>query len=471
MSTRRKWLVFLALAILFLSIDGQLSGGEISPAIVIKKTKTSPVIDGKLDEECWKDAARIEGFTLFESQAKARLRAVAGVEIGKEEIEKIPMKEKTICRVTYDNECLYLGFHCEDPQVSKTLSVLARPFFNFFEEDMEISIASHDDKTWFQFVLNAAGEKRQFLTTPTKTNPLDSKWNSRTTHGQGYWQVEAAIPFESLDTTTPFPGTRWRVLFARAHINLAGEYVPWSSGEFGSWPALSGEKGFLDPEHFGNLYFEKEPPCSVELIGFLSPPVLGLNQAKLKIKHTELTQEELLVQTKVFSSGKYFPAINHPVSLSKGKEQEVITSYEVGEIKGERAELVVSLFSKDGKISYLETKHPLPLPASLFEMSMESDIYSLEKSLPIAFKVNIQRELLPNYFLNITVKKENKICAREKIEQLDQDLSYDLKVKDLSLGRYIIRTELVDKKGTLLAHRELSFQKSKGPFDDLKKEE
>jgi len=61
--------------------------------VKVKLAYERPVIDGKLDDECWQDAEKISGLLIL------------GKELNK-------AKEQTIARLAYDKENLYLGVIC-----------------------------------------------------------------------------------------------------------------------------------------------------------------------------------------------------------------------------------------------------------------------------------------------------------------------------------------------------------------------
>ena len=95
---------------------------------------TAPLeIDGRLDEESWRQAPRSPRFVdLISGQ---------------------PTIHDTRAAVLWDDECLYVGFWVEEPFVAATLT--ERDSLVWTENDIEIFIAGKD--AYYEFELNALG--------------------------------------------------------------------------------------------------------------------------------------------------------------------------------------------------------------------------------------------------------------------------------------------------------------------------
>ncbi|HCE42587.1 MAG TPA: hypothetical protein DET40_03465 [Lentisphaeria bacterium] len=95
----KKMLLFLLFLSACSSVDVKNSGPV--PSLDVPLLATPPVIDGKLDDPAWKDAAVIKG-----------LRSSRGKNY-QDKIDKIP----TTIRVLWDENYLYVGFECIDADI------------------------------------------------------------------------------------------------------------------------------------------------------------------------------------------------------------------------------------------------------------------------------------------------------------------------------------------------------------------
>src|SRR5689334_12825479 len=69
--------------------------------LAIPTESHGPVIDGKLDDDVWQQAAVITGMTNFEP------------------IEGSPMSQQTVVKVARDERNLYIAFDCKDSEPDK----------------------------------------------------------------------------------------------------------------------------------------------------------------------------------------------------------------------------------------------------------------------------------------------------------------------------------------------------------------
>ncbi|MEA2568082.1 MAG: hypothetical protein QOI24_83 [Acidobacteriota bacterium] len=91
----KRGLVSLALALAPFAVHAQ------TPPLAVHRAAGSIVIDGKLDEAGWKEAALIDRF--YETSPG----------------DNTPPKVKTTTWVTYDERYFYIGVRCDDPEPAK----------------------------------------------------------------------------------------------------------------------------------------------------------------------------------------------------------------------------------------------------------------------------------------------------------------------------------------------------------------
>jgi hypothetical protein len=188
-----------------------------------------PVLDGKLNDECWKASAPVEGFVLNDGSglAKAQTRA-------------------WMCR---DASNLYVAFECLEPAMKQLKAdVKDRDGQVWTDDCVEVFIEPGPKPTsnLYHFVFNTLDVLRD-------EGQSGGAWNShaksKTLKGKDRWVIEISIPFVDLDRA-PKPDDTWLV-----NLNRSRQAKPGSDREFSCWSCTFGP--FATPERFGELTFEK----------------------------------------------------------------------------------------------------------------------------------------------------------------------------------------------------------------------
>ncbi len=181
---------------------------------------SAPVIDGRLDEACWRDAPLTQNFTTTQPDP------------GK------PSMLQSIIRVVYDDQALYIGAHLVDPNPDSVQVTLSRrdEFGNADWFGVMLS-PYRDGSNAFSFSLTAAGVQIDEKWTGTSTDVLwDAVWESAVWMDEDGWYAEIALPYGALR----FPSGEeqdWGINFARS-IRRTREESWWS-------PVDVAEKGLI----------------------------------------------------------------------------------------------------------------------------------------------------------------------------------------------------------------------------------
>jgi len=209
------------------------------------KVDIPPAIDGRLDDEAWKEAPPI--------------RLVLSTNGN-------PATKKTIARMCWDATNLYVSFDCDDADIWGTYKKRDDPVYN--EEVCEVFASPACDlKHYFEFNVSPRNvvfdsdvyDPVKGHTSPPTTNlwncaglrtavVVDGTLDCRTDTDRG-WSAEFAIPFAGLGRSTPKTGERWRLNLYR--IDLSPRPV-----EFQAWsPTFYDPAAFHIPERFGTVFF------------------------------------------------------------------------------------------------------------------------------------------------------------------------------------------------------------------------
>ncbi|RAV30880.1 carbohydrate-binding family 9-like protein [Sinomicrobium soli] len=262
----------LPLAMIIFLCPGIFAQQQIVPprSYVAHKITTPLNIDGKGDEEAWKQAPETEDFIDIEG-------------------EKTPAY-KTRVRMLWDEEYLYFLAEMEEPHVWGTLK--QRDTVIFYNNDFEVFIdPDGDTHNYMEFEMNALNTVWDlYLVKPYRENaPVIDSWDIQgiktAVHIDGTlnnpgdtdkgWSVEIAMPWEVLKeahsgATESSPENEfWRINFSRVNWDYEldngkygrkkdrnGKYLPeynwvWSP----QWVV-----NMHEPEWWGYVYFSPEAP-------------------------------------------------------------------------------------------------------------------------------------------------------------------------------------------------------------------
>jgi hypothetical protein len=175
------------------------------PSMEVRRAATKPVIDGKLDDAVW-------------SKADAVVLQFPWEQAG--------AKQKTTARVLWDDETLYIGFECEDVDVTAQFEKRDDPTYRDDAVEAFINPRPAQNDGYFGFEMNAravmydyAYFQRAYLM--KRWNPegvqlathVDGTLNARGDQDKG-WSLEFAIPlkeFEGLSAGIPKAGDHWTI--------------------------------------------------------------------------------------------------------------------------------------------------------------------------------------------------------------------------------------------------------------------
>ena len=224
-------------------------------------------IDGKANEEVWKEAPFSESFIDIE-----------GV--------KIP-KYKTQVKILWDDENLYFYAELKEPHIWATLK--QRDTVIFYNNDFEIFIdPDGDTHNYYEFEMNALNTVWDLLLVKPyrESAPVLDSWDIQglqtavSINGtlndasdiDKSWSVEIAMPWEVLKEASgsnELPAEKfWRINFSRVNWNYeldngvysrkkdkSGNFLP----EYNWVWSPQGGINMHEPEHWGYVYFSSKP--------------------------------------------------------------------------------------------------------------------------------------------------------------------------------------------------------------------
>jgi len=189
---------FLPIAAVILTLQGSASNvpPTRSPATtaVAQRAMTPPAIDGRDNDEVWRQAQVISMFRQFRP------------------VEDADPTLRTEARVAYDDRNFYAFVRAFDPHPDSILKLLARRDIRVCCDQIKIVIDSyHDRRTGYEFAVNPAGVKRDYAI--YDDNNEDETWD-------GVWEVATQV--DSLGWTAEFRIPLSQLRYAHQASNVFG---------------------------------------------------------------------------------------------------------------------------------------------------------------------------------------------------------------------------------------------------------
>ncbi|MBM4078501.1 MAG: carbohydrate binding family 9 domain-containing protein [Planctomycetes bacterium] len=264
-----------------------------------------PVLDGKLDDECWAKAEPVTGFLSIDSST--------------------PAARQSVVYVLYDPSHLYIAVKCLEPDKSRILGPV-RPHDNgyIFGQDMvEVYLAPvRGAADYYQFAVNAGGSTYDAFGHRggmAVDAGWDGEWQAKAFIGQDHWSVEMAIPFATLGLS-PGGSAAWGIIICRHKVNPR------------ELSSLGVRGGFSDAQRFATL-----KGLNVDFSRFcfrVGPPALTLKRV----------------------GDEWRADVTAPILNQTGQERPVRIAWEgIGEVQGDKGEQSVRLKPGESHLLALES--------------------------------------------------------------------------------------------------------------------
>ncbi len=191
-----------------------------------------PIIDGDLTEPVWQRADIATNF----------FRAKEG--------EAHPAELNTEVRVLYDENMLYIGVRCEEPDMKSLRETMTRRDSFVWQNDcIEVMLDTyHDQRNCYIFAINTLGTQADERVGNESVFDMswDAKWEAKVRKHEDNWTAEFAIPFREVRFNEN--NTTWGINFWRVRP-INGQSHSWAQtaffsrvSEFGDLTGLNLEK-------------------------------------------------------------------------------------------------------------------------------------------------------------------------------------------------------------------------------------
>lgn len=185
----------------------------------------APVLDGKPEDEAWKNIPEATGFFIFKSGGS----------------EKYAVEKQTSFKAGWTADAVYIVVRAEESTPEKMIATAKDDAGLWHEDSIEVFLFPAGAPAYTQLIANSVGS-RDHGWTNIKT------WEAKAVVGKTEWVLELCIPFMVLAAKTPKEGDEWPVNVARNILTGPKEE------RCTCWPLL--RTGFHDVANFGRFAFK-----------------------------------------------------------------------------------------------------------------------------------------------------------------------------------------------------------------------
>lgn len=188
------------------------------------KLETPPIIDGILDDECWK---QVKPATEF---------------IQQKPVEGQPAREQTFAYVAYDKDNIYVAFNCLSSNPDKIVTNISSrdgliprgPGSDMISFDDAVQVlldTYYDHRNYYSFMVNARGTITDGKSSGGQFDAgtvWDCTWDARSSINEDGWSAEMEIPLCALRFNSTKGEQLWGINFRRSE-KASGEETYWSA--------------------------------------------------------------------------------------------------------------------------------------------------------------------------------------------------------------------------------------------------
>ncbi|GEM_PF-6569334 len=417
----------VACAGILIATAGRALPGEAAdlPRAQWTRFDSAPTIDGKLDESCWRQAERVEGFRLLETGA--------------------PAPDRTEAYLGYDNTALYLGFRLHQAGVNPDLPLGPQVEANVTERDGKISqddaveifldlVDTPDTRnTYYHFGANA-------LATPfdqyRKDTAWDAHWRVRTAAGDNCWTVEMALPLHNFSEDAARATDQWRLALYRVHARRDA-YSAWS-------PPY--KLSFHEPDWFGVT-----PAPEVDLSKYTRFAITSLTFGNYDPQEGTL-QARFVVQNNTAQPRAGIVSLSTAAGETEPQPTERTVRVSANETAAVR--MPVALRGADRMRVDVFVRDPqthevlAAAPAAQFQtpgfVSVRPGLsyYTAEETARLRIRVNLAADILEKSEVRAVLQADGEAVWRARAPA-SEEVTFQVPIRELPAGTYDVEANLV----------------------------
>ena len=385
------------------------------PQLVAVKTRGAPVMDGKLNDACWENAAKTGAFHLTGGAAKANVQ--------------------TTVMLTYDDESLFVGFRCDEPALQLLKKGITQHDAPVQKDDsVELFIQPAADGDYFHMMVSCQGVTAEQRCVPggLRDRAWDPQLNVKTGRGQGWWSIELAVPWREMGIQ-PCLGANLRANFCR-NRHAGGKTV------YSSWSPLV---AFHDNSKFGLVSgFVLDPPgrrlAKIRVVSAQIPDSLAGGSSVAVTAESALAQTaETVVELTVQEHGKARHRHRLPLKLNSGKSGRA--TFELKNLEPGEHSFEVKVFGGDGKEAIYASPVARRNLSRMLTAYLDRSYYTREKEAVFWMELEPAPEGSTQASVTVTAKDNpEKLLFRLQPEIRNGNGAARIPLEQFGIGKYTV---------------------------------
>lgn len=442
----------------------------------------SPIVNGELSDEAWKQAKKITNFKINDHK----------------ELQGKPASRQTEIYTLHDGRYLYIGFVCHEPDMSCVRAENTR--FDFpdilYDDRIEILLdTKHDHKNLARLVVNSLGvtydtelcRPVQFALSYQKgSDNWNTEWRAKVKRYEDRWTGEIAIAIDRFSENGIVAGDTWGINIARDSHATFGDFARFAKVEKGRElsaliPVRSMVMGkfsdrWIEPILYADLVFDQNR-LQVDTLQFHEayanyngsiwnkPQFFGDNPLSIKVKNVsgKTMRINSSVTTKNYDGTKIVDQKTFAIDPNKEQTLEAIIKIR----DHDRQPFDLTLTDTDGGQKLYQTSYDTRIPPFVeFDLS---SVYLSDGDIESDRNIYISPVTVVGTMSNSSIKLKLNDANGNTLatDILESPTEYKftrcfdkLDVRSLSSGNYTINCLLIDKStGDIIGNFDQLFTK------------
>ncbi len=419
-----------------------LTAAPKPPTLQLKKCTVPPRIDGKLDDQCWKEAAKVNSWYRISVD---------------DSLKKNKFQQAFVCA---DNKWLYIAFIVNHPAPA-TIKPVAKKHDGRVQIENCIKILfdpGTDFNPWYIFRLSAGNvraDQRNLRVNGDYQLQWDIPWRSATSRTKTGWIAETAIPLASLYQTGRIDCGKTRLDLIVSSIepvdgntkNMKKVIYSWSPVMFRYW---------VDPRRFGylkglNIDDIRAPflPQLKQVVvsgGYRSGPDGKMYYTLDAVADTlSGCSGKAIVQVRDMPDGGKVSVVSRKIDFSGGASKKLKIKIPV-KSAGKRDIKVALISAANGEVwQKMEIKNPRAL--NILSAFTVLSFYTSEKNAKVSCSISLDGKSLAGACLKVVDADGRQLSEAKNISK---NFILEVPVNKLRKGKNPVTVKLENSSGVIL---------------------
>jgi hypothetical protein len=405
----------------------------------IVKSSKAPVIDGVLNDDCWKKAS----FKQFSAKVKAGKKVDAEIVEESQAVKNNSDKRRSEFAMTFNSQGLYVAVRCMESDLKGLSTKCEMPdgLFEYFRKNdmVELFLGQKASGRYYWFRVNPEGVKTDLYVRSGCDRSWNGVWKVAAGREKNAWTVEMFLPFCGFN----------RLPFGDLDVFSVARYCPNKNvrsvygGKYrkvNTWPQLSLKNySRIAAKSPFNLKGLEIAEGATDNVGWINASVIN------KSNKTQIVTPEFRIMRPSIARG-YFPHANGPRSLAKGESivlkpgtvENISNRISIG--SDEVAIIQLLLKNKQGDVVFASRDYGLRVKHTIAGPGPEYSYYTKEKDARLRFFISKTGK---DMRLKMTLSAQGKSILTHDLKADKEVINDVIAVADIPLGKNTLSLELL----------------------------